>query len=92
MKRIIDGKVYNTETATLIAEWDNAPKRIPSDFYYEEIEVYKTKSGACFTVSRMNPYPWTLRVLTGEDILKLSEEIGEVDFVAEHFPELLVEG
>jgi hypothetical protein len=92
MKRIIQGKVYNTETATLIAEWDNSPERYPTDFHYEEVKVYKTKSGACFTVSKYNPYPWEMKLLHGPEILELAQKIGEVDFVAKHFPALIVEG
>lgn len=46
MKRVIDGKVYNTETATKLCEWENGCSR--SDFDYEEWELYITRKGTFF--------------------------------------------
>lgn len=46
MKRIINGAVYNTETAKMLAEWDN---NYPiNDFNYMEETLYRTKSGNWF--------------------------------------------
>ncbi|WP_142965801.1 hypothetical protein [Enterococcus casseliflavus] len=45
MKKIIEGKLYNTETATLIAEYRKGNR---SDFYGIEEEVYITKKGQYF--------------------------------------------
>ncbi|HBM6509205.1 TPA: hypothetical protein LY796_002232 [Enterococcus faecium] len=45
MKKIIEGKLYNTETATLIAEYQKGNR---SDFYGIEEKVYKTKKGQYF--------------------------------------------
>ena len=46
MKRIINGKIYNTETATLIANWSNGMYR--NDFGYCYESLYVTKKGAYF--------------------------------------------
>lgn len=46
MKKVIDGKVYNTETAELIASWSNHRHR--SDYGWAEADLYKTKKGAWF--------------------------------------------
>ncbi len=46
MKRVIDGKIYNTETAELLHEWSNG--KFTSDFGHCEESLYKTKKGAYF--------------------------------------------
>lgn len=53
MKRIINGKMYNTETAELIHEWDNGS--YGSDFRSCEESLYKTKKGAYFTAGSGGP-------------------------------------
>lgn len=45
MKKIIDGKVYNTDTATKIGEWSYG--QYGNINYVEEV-LYKTKKGAFF--------------------------------------------
>ena len=46
MKRVIGGKVYNTETAKEIAQWDNGLSY--SDFDQCSEGLYKTTKGAFF--------------------------------------------
>lgn len=46
MKKIIDGKMYNTETGILVAEDDNGYGC--GDFQYACEELYITKKGAFF--------------------------------------------
>lgn len=46
MKKVIDGKVYNTDTADLIASYNNGMSR--RDFGWCEEDLYKTKKGAWF--------------------------------------------
>lgn len=46
MKKVIDGKMYNTETAKKIAEWNNGLSC--TDFYYCCEALYLTKSAAYF--------------------------------------------
>lgn len=45
MKKIIDGKLYNTDTATRLADWDNGEA---GNFDYCEETLYRTKKGAYF--------------------------------------------
>ncbi|MDD4818134.1 MAG: hypothetical protein PHI85_09215 [Victivallaceae bacterium] len=45
-KKIIDGKLYNTATATMIAEYENG--FVPGDFRYLCEELYRTKNGSFF--------------------------------------------
>lgn len=46
MKKIIDGKRYDTEKATLVAEWDNGLGY--SDFGWCETSLYCTQNGSWF--------------------------------------------
>lgn len=46
MKKVIDNKLYNTETAQKVAEDCNGYN--PSDFQYEHEELYITKKGSYF--------------------------------------------
>jgi hypothetical protein len=46
MKKIIDGKRYDTETAECVYRWDNG--HYPSDFRYRYKFLYRTKNGAWF--------------------------------------------
>lgn len=51
MKRIINGKKYNTETAKHIGHWDNIDGRniiACNDFHYEESDLYQKKTGEFF--------------------------------------------
>ena len=45
MKRIINGKIYNTDTATRIGNHQYADR---GDFRYEDTDLYRTKNGAWF--------------------------------------------
>ena len=53
MKRIINGKVYDTDTADCIASWDNG--RYDLDFKQCEESLYRTKNGAWFLVGSGGP-------------------------------------
>jgi len=46
MKKVIDGKIYNTETADLVCQWDNGYN--PNDFNYCSEDLYRTKKGSWF--------------------------------------------
>ncbi len=46
MRKIINGKTYNTETATKIATGNNG--KSPRDCWYRTEELYKTKKGSYF--------------------------------------------
>lgn len=46
MKKIINGKIYNTETAEYIACFDNGLPHNDFNYYYEEL--YRKKTGEFF--------------------------------------------
>ena len=46
MKKVIDGKLYNTETAELLHEWDNGC--YGNDFNECSESLYRTKKGVFF--------------------------------------------
>lgn len=46
MKKIIDGKMYNTETARELIKYTN--RRSSNDFEYVEETLYQTKKGSFF--------------------------------------------
>ena len=49
MKKIIDGKLYNSDSAELIHSWDNLSHcSSTTDFNFYEEELYRTKNGAFF--------------------------------------------
>ena len=57
MKKIIEGKVYDTETAKKVASWYSSYAR--SDFHYYEEELYQKKTGEFFLYGEgnaMSPY------------------------------------
>lgn len=53
MKKIIDGRRYDTETATLIDDTESGCGR--SDFHYFRESLYRTKSGAFFLAGEGGP-------------------------------------
>lgn len=53
MKKIIDGKLYNTATADEIAVWENFQNC--SDFRYCSEALYKTKKGNYFLFCEGGP-------------------------------------
>jgi hypothetical protein len=46
MKKVINGKVYDTETAKKVASWYSSYAR--NDFHYYEEELYQKKTGEFF--------------------------------------------
>lgn len=53
MKKVVNGKMYDTDTAELIDVWDN--KYNSNDFHYVEEKLYKTKKGAYFLYGEGGP-------------------------------------
>ncbi len=61
MKKIIDGKRYDTETATQVDVLSN--DYCWSDFKFERTNIYRTKSGNWFLSGRGGPLSrWSVRV------------------------------
>lgn len=50
MKQIYNGKLYNTETATMLGEWDNG--HYPNNFYFCYEALYRKKTGEYFLYGR----------------------------------------
>jgi len=46
MKKVIGGKLYDTETAELVHKWDNG--RYANDFRYRSKSLFRTKKGHWF--------------------------------------------
>lgn len=90
MKKIIDGKVYNTKTATCVADENKSLQ----NFYSTSEALYVTKSGAWFLYGESSAggnyshwsgnscgYGEDIRVLTVEEVLAWAEQadIGDDD-------------
>jgi hypothetical protein len=77
MRKLIDGKLYDTETATMIAEtWNGL---INSDFRNLDETIYKTKNGKYFLYGHggaMTKYATSYGGSTGggSDIIPLTEK------------------
>ncbi|MGF6808412.1 hypothetical protein OKW30_003538 [Paraburkholderia sp. Clong3] len=98
MKRVIDGMMYNTETANRIAGWANTYNC--SDFQYYEEDLYVTKKGAYFIAGEGGPLsPYSrpcgsngtlggkgMRVVTEHEAREWCEQHDvPVDVIAQHF-------
>jgi len=46
MKKVINGKVYDTKTAELVHEWSNG--HFTNDFQYRSKDLYRTSKGNWF--------------------------------------------
>lgn len=53
-KKIINGKMYNTDTTQVIGTWDNGYTR--GDFYFEEQTLHKKKTGEYFVYAHGGAY------------------------------------
>lgn len=77
MKQIIDGKMYNTETATLVGEYWNGYGR--GDFNFVVEELYQKKNKEFFLYGEGGPLSkWSRKYggnyCYGEDIIPMSDE------------------
>lgn len=102
MKQIIDGKVYNTETAELIGEWYTGGIG-QGDFNYMAEDLYKTKSGAYFLAGEggaMTRYSRSagnntttggsaIIPLTAEEALRWAERRLDADTIEKEFTGML---
>lgn len=102
MKKVIDGKVYNTETATKVAEWDNGI--FGNDFRSCSEELYKTKKGAWFIFGKggaMSKYSEshgnstsgssTIFTVTEDEAFAWLENYNEMDAIEEYFADRIEE-
>lgn len=77
MRKIINGKMYNTATARLVGEYENGYYR--NDFNWYEEQLYRKKTGEFFKYGRGNAMsPYAERCMGGmcggEKIVPISEE------------------
>jgi len=97
MKRIINGRVYDTDTANRIGNF--ASDCGPGDFRYEDTDLYKTKKGAWFISGEGGPFSrWSracnngqrggsgIEAMTTAEALDWCETAGvDSDIILEHF-------
>ena len=102
MRKVIDGKVYDTAKAELVAEWDNG--YYGNDFKRCEENLYRTPKGAWFVageggpmskysrpVGNMTAGGEGLAPLTDDEALQWLEDKGETELIEEYFPERIEE-
>ena len=96
MKRIIQGKVYNTDTADRIG---NHVYSNPGDFRYEDTDLFKSKKGAWFIAGEGGPLSrWSqscgngqrggsgIEAMTTAEALAWCESSGiDADVIAQYF-------
>jgi len=92
MQQILDGKLYDTETADRLARWSNG--KFQNDFYYDYSNLYKTKKGQFFITGNTQleyaeDATTDMRLLDKEEVLRWIEyrqlEPSEIDDFKAHF-------
>jgi len=76
MKAIVDGKRYDTDTATKVLDWTNG--YYPGDFKYRQKILYLTKNGAWF-IYHSGGAMTDLAVVAGSNTYSGSSKIEPVD-------------
>jgi len=102
MKKVIDKKVYNTETAELVASFRNMDNR--TNFRFFEEELYVTKKGAFFLYGEGNALSQysipngngssggeDIVVLTAEETYDWLEKYNQTEAIEEYFADNLEE-
>ena len=87
MKKVIDGKIYNTETAELLHEWNNG--MYGNDLRRCEESLYRTQRGAYFIVGEggaMSKYARSCGSNTtcGGDGMEVVSEAHAMDWLETH--------
>jgi hypothetical protein len=77
MKKIIGGKLYNTDTAELVGEWTNG--YYANDFNYCSEDLYRKKTGEFFIYGRGGPMS-RYAVSVGGNTMCGSEQIKPISF------------
>lgn len=103
MKKVINGKVYDTEKAKLVHEWNNG--NMPGDFKYREKKLYRTKKGNWFLhhvggamtdmakpVGNNNTSgSESIETISEEDAIGFLESHGGDEVILNYFPERVEE-
>jgi len=101
MKRVINGLLYNTETANKIHQWDNG--YYSNDFKAREKTLYKTKNGAYFLEhqggamtdmsvpcgNNSRSGSCSIEPICIEDTIAFLESHDGTDVLIEHFPKYI---
>jgi len=87
MRDVIEGKIYNTETADEIGSWDNGLGC--RDFRHEGETLYRTPKGAFFTVGYGGPMTKYARAcgnMTGGDsnVFRVMDEAEALSWCERH--------
>jgi hypothetical protein len=103
MRRIIDRKRYDTETAELIGDFFNGLS--DSDFNYISEELYRTKTGTFFLAGEGGAAThWAreygnastegegIQVLSADEALKWAEEHCKAEIIEKYFGDMVSEG
>lgn len=104
MKKVVGQKLYNTDTAALLHEWDNGAGF--TDFSYRSKDLYVTPKGAFFIhhhggeTSDMSRPVGNRGWVGGEDIMPITrreairflELYGGTEVLLQRFPEDITEG
>lgn len=94
MRRIIEGKVYDTETATEVAEVSGLHEG-PSDFSYDNTHLYRSPRGRWFVSGHGGPTSrWARRVgtsYTGGDGIEVLDDWEAQCLIERNAPERFVE-
>ena len=103
MEIIIDKKVYDTETADLIAKKDSGLPRC--DFYAWENTLYRTKKGQYFLYKwggaatslaqrqgNQSCEGWEIKLFSREEAYKWLEDNGFIKIIKDDFADLIKEG
>ncbi len=80
MKKLVNGKSYNTETAELIWSWDNGLSKSKAQWHEESL--YKSKNGRWFIYGEGGPLSPVAKIcddgLTSGQFLKALSENDEI--------------
>ena len=103
MRRVIEGKIYDTTTANRIVDVSSSGVS-PSDFRWHETALYRTNKGAWFVAGRGNAMSrWAqsfensmgpgcgIRPLTSDEVKELLERHEETELLEEYFSDELEE-
>jgi len=71
LKKVIDGKMYNTQSAKMLAEYSN--ELGISNFRHLDEELYRTKNGTFFLAGNGGPMTKYSESCGGEKIIPISE-------------------
>ena len=103
MKKVIDGKLFDTDTAVQVASWTNGYGY--NDFNYCEVTLYQTKKGAWFLLGEGGGNSGyasfsgdcrgpgkSIDLLSADEAFKWLCDNNKVDEIDEYFKDSIEEG